>query len=200
MNLRRLVGLERDKILKEDAELKADIAKYNLILSDVSVLHQVVYDELEEIKNKYGDDRRTSISDEIYSDEDEDLIADEEILIMQTTSGYIKRLPPSTFKTQNRGGVGVIGMTTKDDDDIVDILAHSRTKTDVLFFTNFGKVYRLRGYQIPEGGRTSKGMPIVNLLRLEENEKVLSIISMNEYDENHFLFFITKNGIVKKTS
>ena len=180
MNLRRLVGLERDKILKEDAELKADIAKYNLILSDVSVLHQVVYDELEEIKNKYGDDRRTSISDEIYSDEDEDLIADEEILIMQTTSGYIKRLPPSTFRTQNRGGVGVIGMTTKDDDDIVDILAHSRTKTDVLFFTNFGKVYRLRGYQIPEGGRTSKGMPIVNLLRLEENEKVLSIISMNE--------------------
>ena len=200
MNLRRLVGLERDKILKEDGELKADIAKYNLILSDVSVLHQVVYDELEEIKNKYGDDRRTSISDEIYSDEDEDLIADEEILIMQTTSGYIKRLPPSTFKTQNRGGVGVIGMTTKDEDDIVDILAHSRTKTDVLFFTNFGKVYRLRGYQIPEGGRTSKGMPIVNLLRLEENEKVLSIISMNEYDENHFLFFITKNGIVKKTS
>ncbi|MDY5654993.1 MAG: DNA topoisomerase (ATP-hydrolyzing), partial [Bacilli bacterium] len=133
MNLRRLVGLERDKILKEDGELKADIAKYNLILSDVSVLHQVVYDELEEIKNKYGDDRRTSISDEIYSDEDEDLIADEEILIMQTTSGYIKRLPPSTFKTQNRGGVGVIGMTTKDEDDIVDILAHSRTKTDVLF-------------------------------------------------------------------
>ena len=199
MNLRRLVGLETDKINDEANGLKAAIERYNLILSDFSVLQQVVYDELEEVKNKYGDERRTEISDQIYSDEDEDLIADEEILIMQTKSGYIKRLPPDTFKTQNRGGIGVIGMTTKDDEDVVDILAHSRTKTDVLFFTNLGKVYRVRGYEIPEGSRTSKGIPVVNIIKLEENEKVLSIISMDDYNEDNYLFFITSNGLVKKT-
>ncbi len=199
MTLRRLTGLEKGKILDEDAMLKVNIATYNNILTNFSILQQVVYDELEEIKRKNGDERRTEVSDQIFSDEDEDLIEDQDILIMQTTSGYIKRLPPDTFRTQNRGGKGVIGMTTKNDEDIVDILAHSRTKTDVLFFTNFGKVYRMRGYQIPEGTRTSKGLPVVNLIRLQENEKVKSIISMNEYDDNHYLFFVTKNGVVKKT-
>ena len=126
------------------------------------------------------------------------MIEDEEVLIALTQDGYIKRMSTDEFRIQNRGGIGVIGMTTKQD-DVVSIMTHSRTKIDVLFFTNLGKVYRIRGYQIPEGGRTGKGLPVVNLLKLGEGERVLSIISATDYDEGKFLFFATKNGIVKRT-
>ena len=198
MPLRRLPHLEISKIEDEINNLRQAIDRCNKILGNFEELKQVVLDELEETKNKFKDDRRTEIGEGNYSTEDEDLIEDEEILIILTASGYIKRISPDTFRTQNRGGVGVIGMTTKED-DIVKSLVHSRTKTDVLFFTNLGKVYRLRGYQIPFGSRTSKGLPIVNVIKLEENEKVLTIISCSTYDDNHYLFFATKNGTVKKT-
>ena len=145
---------------------------------------QVSYDELEEIKKKYGDERRTDINESELIGEDEDLIEDRSILIALTNTGYIKRMDPSEFKVQNRGGIGVKGMSTKEDDS-VQILTRSKAKTDVLFFTSNGRVFRLRGYQIPEGSRQSKGIPIVNLLQLGDKEKVLSIISVEEYDAEH---------------
>jgi DNA gyrase subunit A len=196
--LKRLTGLETTKLSDERAQLEADILRYSGILNNFDTLKQVVLDELEETKNKFGDERRTEISNGIYSLEDEDLIADEEILIMLTESGYIKRITPDSFREQNRGGIGVIGMATKED-DVVQFMIHSRTKTDVLFFTNKGKVFRSRGYEIPEGTRTSKGIPAVNFIRLEDGEKILSIISAKEYDDKHFLFFTTEKGIVKRT-
>ncbi len=198
MPLRRLTGLEQQKYLDEKNALIADTNHYNDILSNKSTLENVLIEELEVIKNKYGDARRTEISDYDYDEGDEDLIPNKEILIFLTKGGYIKRVDPSEFRTQNRGGVGVQGMKTKADDDI-KILRHSRTKTDVLFFTNFGRVYHCRGYQIQEGNRTSKGIPIVNLLRLMDKEEVTAIISMNDYSENTYLFFATKDGIVKRS-
>lgn len=199
IRLQQLVGLEEEKLKAEGAQLRSDVERYNLILSDFGALQQVVYDELEQIKVRYGDERRTAISDAEYSDEDEDLIEDVDVLIALTDTGYIKRMDPASFRVQNRGGVGVIGMTTKED-DTVSILTRARTKTDVMFFTNLGRVFRLRGYQIPAGSRTSKGLPIVNLLDLKEDEKVLTIISTDSYDAEHFLFFVTRNAVVKKVT
>jgi len=198
MPLKRLTGLETERIVDEQNQLNEDVKRYNNILNNFDVLQQVVYDELEEVKNKYGDERRTELSDIIFSGEDEDLIEDQDILILLTKSGYIKRVSPDEFKTQNRGGIGVRGMKTKED-DIVDILVHSRTKTDVLMFTNYGKVYRVRGYEIPVGSRTSKGVPVVNIINIEKEEKVMSVISCDNYDDEHYFFFVTENGVVKKT-
>lgn len=198
MPLRRLTGLEQQKYLDEKTGLLADVERYNLILNDNVVLEDTLIAELETIKKKYGDARRSEISDYDYDESDEDLIPNKEILIFLTKGGYIKRVDPSEFRTQNRGGVGVQGMKTKADDDI-KILRHSRTKTDVLFFTNLGRVYHCRGYQIQEGSRTSKGIPIVNLLRLMDGEEVNAIISMDDYSDNSYLFFATRNGIVKRT-
>ena len=198
MPLRRLTGLEQQKYLDEKNGLVKDTEHYNAILSDKTTLENVLIEELEGIKKKYGDARRTEISDYDYDESDEDLIPSKEILIFLTKGGYIKRVDPSEFRTQNRGGVGVQGMKTKADDDI-KILRHSKTKTDVLFFTNFGRVYHCRGYQIQEGNRTSKGIPIVNLLRLMDKEEVTAIISMDDYSENSYLFFATKDGVVKRT-
>lgn len=198
MPLKRLTGLETERIVDEQNQLMDDVKKYNNILNNFDVLQQVVYDELEEVKNKYSDERRTELSDKIFSGEDEDLIEDQDILILLTKSGYIKRVSPDEFKIQNRGGIGVRGMTTKED-DIVDVLVHSRTKTDVLMFTNFGKVYRVRGYEIPLGSRTSKGVPVINIINIDKDEKVMSIISCDNYDDDHYFFFVTKNGVVKKT-
>lgn len=197
MPLRRLTGLEQDKYLNEKTGLEADCKHYNEILSDESVLEDTLIVELDEIKKKYGDSRKTELSDFDLDEDDEDLIPNKEILIFLTKGGYIKRVDPSEFRTQNRGGVGVQGMKTKADDDI-KILCHSRTKTDVLFFTNLGRVYHCRGYQIQEGSRTSKGIPVVNLLKLMENESINAIISMDDYSENSYLFFATKCGIVKR--
>lgn len=199
MTLRRLTGLEEQKLEKERATLEENIQKYKSILSSRENMIEVVLTELEEIKAKYGDERRTELSNDLSAIDDEDLIPVEDIVISLTKKGYIKRQSPDVFRTQNRGGKGVKGMHLLED-DVVDMLIHSSTHTDVLFFTNLGKVYRIRGYQIPEFGRTSKGLPVVNLLNLDENEKVRSIISVDAYDENHFLFFVTKGGIVKRTT
>lgn len=199
MTLRRLTGLEEQKLEKERATLEENIQKYKTILSSRENMIEVVLTELEEIKAKYGDERRTELSNDLSAIDDEDLIPVEDIVISLTKKGYIKRQSPDVFRTQNRGGKGVKGMHLLED-DVVDMLIHSSTHTDVLFFTNLGKVYRIRGYQIPEFGRTSKGLPVVNLLNLDENEKVRSIISVDAYDENHFLFFVTKGGIVKRTT
>lgn len=197
MPLRRLTGLQQDKYVEERSGLQKDCEHYNQILSDKTVLEDTLISELEQIKKSYGDARRTEISDYDYDESDEDLIPNKEILILLTKGGYIKRVDPSEFKTQNRGGIGVKGMSTKDDDD-VDILRHSRTKTDVLFFTNTGRVYRCRGYQIQEGSRTSKGIPVINFLNLQKGEKINAIVSMDSYEENHYLFFATKYGVVKR--
>lgn len=198
MPLRRLTGLEQDKYLNEKTGLEEDCKHYHDILSNEIVLEDTLIKELDDIKKKYGDSRRTEILDYDLDEDDEDLIPNKEILIFLTKGGYIKRVDPSEFRTQNRGGVGVQGMKTKADDDI-KILRHSKTKTDVLFFTNLGRVYHCRGYQIQEGSRTSKGIPIVNLLKLMDKEEVTAIISMDDYSENSFLFFATKKGIVKRS-
>lgn len=196
MTLKRLTGLEYQKYIDEKNALLNDCQEYHKLLDDYSYLQNKLIEELEEIKRKYGDDRRTEISDIDYDESDEDLIPDKEILILLTDNGYIKRVDPSEFKIQNRGGIGVKGFQTKDD-DTVKILRHSKTKTDVLFFTNTGRVYHTRGYQIQEGTRISKGIPIVNFLDLKDNESISSIISMDNY-EGKYLFFATKNGVVKR--
>lgn len=198
MTLRKLTGLERDKLSDEKAGHEKDMLEYNHILSDAAYLDSVLMKEMQEISDKFGDDRRTEISDIVTSEEDEDLIADKSILIALTKNGYIKRMSPDEFKMQNRGGIGVAGMTTKDNDE-VSILTLSRTKRDVLFFTSVGKVYRVRGYQIPEGSRTSKGIPVINFLSLAKDESVLEILSVDAHDQK-YLVFVTDNGIIKKTS
>ena len=198
MPLRRLTGIQQDKYQQEKAGLEEDCKRYNLILSDKSALESTLISELEDIKKRFGDARRTEISDYDVDEDDEDLIPNKEILIFLTDSGYVKRVDPSEFRTQNRGGIGVQGMKTKADDDI-KILRHSRTKTDVLFFTNLGRVYHCRGYQIPEGNRTSKGVPIVNLLKLLPDETVEAIISMDSYGPDDYLFFATTGGVVKRS-
>ena len=198
MQLRKLTGLEHDKYANEKSGLEEDCKKYNSILADKVVLEDTLISELESIKKSYGDDRRTEISDYDYDSSDEDLIPDREILVILTDAGYIKRVDPSEFKVQNRGGIGIKGMQTKDDDD-VKILRHSKTKTDVLFFTNTGRVFRTRGYQIQEGSRTSKGVPIINMLnKMQKGELINSIISIDDYSDGHYLLFCTKKGIVKR--
>ncbi len=199
MRLSKLTGLEKTKIEDEITRLNAQIEEYKVILSDRKNELKVVIDELEEIKNKFGDERRTYISNEISNIDDEDLIPEEEIIITLTKNGYIKRVATDTFRTQNRGGRGVKGMQTHED-DVVDILVHAKTHTDLLFFTSYGKVYRMRGYQVPVFSRSSKGLPVVNLLNLEKDEFVRSIISVDEYKEGDYLFFATEQGVVKRTS
>ena len=199
MRLSKLTGLEKDKILAEISKLNSLIDEYNVLLSDRQNIINKIIEELDEVKEKFGDERRTEISNDLSMIEDEDLIPEEDIIVTLTKNGYIKRLAPDTFRSQNRGGRGIKGMQTNEN-DVVDILVHTKTHTDVLFFTNFGKVYRIRGYKIPEFSRTSKGLPVVNLLRLDKEEKVRSIISIDQYEEGHYLFFITKNGLVKRTN
>ncbi len=199
MTFRRLTGLERDKLSLEQEQLNKDIAVFNRILSEPAFLDETLINEMTEIKDKFGDERKTEISDANADEDDEDLIDDKEVLIGLTKGGYVKRMSPDDFKTQKRGGIGIAGMTTKDDDE-VDILTVSRTKTDVLFFSNIGKVYKVRGYQIPEGSRTSKGLPIINFLPLADGERILAILSMDDYAEGSYLFFVTEKGIVKKTA
>lgn len=199
MKLARLTGLEKENIEGESLKLKEEITNYNSILSDHAKIVEIVDNELEEIKRKFGDERKTEISNQISDIDDEDLIPEEEIMITLTSSGYIKRVASDTFKTQNRGGKGIIGMQTHED-DVVDFIIHTKTHTDLLFFTNYGKVYRIRGYQVPEYSRTAKGLPVINLLHNEKDEKVMSIISVDEYSESAYLFFATEQGVVKRTS
>lgn len=199
MTLRRLTGLEKQKLEAERTQLEANIAKYRDILSARSKVIDVIIEELLEIKERFGDERKTEISNEVADIEDEALIPVEEIVVALTANNYVKRMTTDTFRTQHRGGRGVKGMNTNDN-DVVSIIVHTKTHTDVLFFSNLGKVYRMRGHQIPESGRASKGTPIQNLiLNLEKDERIMSIISLDDYHREHFLFFITTKGVVKRT-
>ncbi len=203
MQLQRLAGLEREKIENELNELLALIADLKDILEKRERILEIIETELLQIKEKFADKRRTEIIQGTFDLEDEDLIPVEDVIISLTTNGYIKRTPVDTYKTQNRGGRGIKGMSTNED-DIVDSLIHMSTHDDLLFFTNFGKVYRIKGYNVPEFGRTAKGLPVVNLLNLEKDEYVKSMISIDknhiEEDKDLYLFFVTLNGLVKKTS
>ena len=202
MRLRRLTGLERDKIEAELAELLKEIDELRSILASEEKVLNIIKTEMLEIKDKYGDERRTHIDmTAIDYIEDESLIPNEDVMIALTHKGYIKRTTSDTFKSQNRGGVGIKGMTTNDE-DFVEHMINIETHDDVLFFTNKGKVYRLRGYEIPEFSRTSKGLPIVNLIQIDKDEMVNSIIKINrdKVDEISNLLFVTKGGIVKRTS
>jgi len=199
MTLRRLTGLEEGKLEEERKQLEENIAKYNFILSSRDNVVDVVVQELTEIKEKYSDERRTEISDAAATIEDEALIPEKDIVITLTSNNYVKRMDSDTFRTQNRGGRGVRGMATNDEDN-VSIMLYTKTHTDILFFSSFGRVYRLRGYMIPEGSRISKGLPIQNIIDLEKGEKVVSIVPIDQYEEGNYLFFATKEGIVKRTS
>ncbi|MCR5332702.1 MAG: DNA gyrase subunit A [Bacilli bacterium] len=198
MTLRRLTGLEEGKLEEEKRELDAAIAEYNRILSSRDNVKEVVVKELLEIKEKFAEERITEISDEAATIEDEDLIPQKDVVIVLTTNNYVKRMTTETFRTQHRGGRGVRGMSINGEDS-VNLMVHTRTHTDILFFSSLGKVYRLRGYMVPEESRTSKGLPIQNLLNLEKGEKIVTILPLDDYNPDHFLFFATKQGIVKRT-
>ena len=201
MKLRRLTGLERNKIEDELADLLKTIAELKAILASDQKVLEVIKTELLEIKQKYADERRTNIDmTAIEYIEDESLIPEEEIIINLTKNGYIKRLRTDTYKTQNRGGVGIKGMTTNEE-DFVEHLITMNTHDYILFFSNRGRVYRMKGYEVPEFSRQSKGLPIINLLPLEKDENISSIISVKQDDDNvKYLMFATKNGIVKRTA
>ena len=199
MRLRALTGLEREKIENEYAELQKKISELKAILTDENLLLGVIKKELEEIRDKYADSRRTSIG---YDESDfsmEDLIPQEEVVVTMTKLGYIKRMTRDNFKSQNRGGKGIKGMQTLDDDYIEELIL-TNTHASIMFFTNKGRVYRLKTYEIPEASRTARGTAIINLLQLQPEETITSIVTMKEYRENAYLFMATKNGMVKKTS
>ena len=198
MRLRALTGLEREKIENEHAELVKKIAELKAILADEKLLLGVIKTEIEEIADKYGDDRRTQIGFDEYDITMEDLIPDENVVITMSNLGYIKRMTVDNFHAQHRGGKGIKGMTTIEDDYIEDLLM-TNTHNHVMFFTNFGRVYRLKVYEIPEASRTARGTAIINLLQLNPGEKISAVIPVTTYDENHNLFMVTKNGTVKKT-
>ena len=201
MRLRRLTGLERDKIQAEYDDLLALIADLADILAKPERVSQIIKDELDEVKRKFGDQRRTELMvGEVLSLEDEDLIEESDVLITLSNKGYIKRLDQAEFTAQKRGGRGVQGTGVKDDDFVRELVSTS-THDHLLFFTNKGRVYRLKGYEIPEYGRTAKGLPIVNLLKLDEGESIQTIINVeSERSDEAYLFFTTRHGIVKRTS
>ena len=200
MKLRRLTGLERDKIEADLNELHKLIAELKSILESEAKVLQIIKDELTEIKNKYGDERKTSIDmTAIDYIEDESLIPEENIIVTVTKNGYIKRCTSDTYKIQNRGGVGVKGMSTNDE-DFVEYLLNLSTHDYIMIFTNKGKVYRLKGYEIPEFSRQSKGLPIVNVLPVEKDEKISSIIKLNVENQEKYLILATKQGLIKRTN
>ena len=199
MRLRRLTGLERDKIENEYQELLATIEDLRDILANHDRVLSIIREELTEVKNKFGDERRTEISDADYDMQDEDLIPVEDVVITMTTNGYIKRMPTDTYRTQNRGGRGVKGITVNED-DIVELLITMSTHDYLMLFTNLGKVYRIKGYKVPNAGRTAKGLPVVNLLNLDKDEKVRALVPVRTDSESAYLLFVTKNGLVKRTA
>ena len=199
MKLRRLTGLERDKIENELKELLEKIEDLKSILASEARVLQIIKDELTEIKNKYSDDRRTTIDmSAIDYIEDESLIPEEDIILTLTHNGYIKRITSDTYKTQNRGGVGVKGMTTNEE-DFAEYMMNLTSHDYVLFFSNKGKVYRIKGYEVPEFSRQSKGLPIINLLPLEKEEKITSMLKIEREEKSKFIVFCTQNGLIKKT-
>lgn len=200
MRLRRLTGLERGKIEEEYQGLVALIADLKDILANEGRVHAIIREELLEVKHKHGDERRTEIvrgSD--FDIEDEDLIPEEQVIITLTNNGYIKRQPISTYRSQNRGGRGVQGMGTHDDDYVKELLSTS-THDHLLFFTSKGKVYQKKAYTIPEYGRTAKGLPIVNIIEIAQDEYISAIIPVKEFNDEEFLFFATRSGVVKRTT
>lgn len=201
MRLVRLTGLEREKIENEHQKLTEAIADYQDILAHEERINQIIYDELLEIQRKFGDPRRTELQvGDITDIEDEDLIEEEDIVVTLTHNGYIKRLPVDEFKSQNRGGRGVKGMGVHKD-DFIEHLISSSTHDILLFFTNSGKVFSMKGYEVPEYGRSAQGIPIINLLGIDNHEKITAVINVSNAADNtdKFLFFVTKQGTVKKT-
>lgn len=199
MRLQRLTGLERDKIENELAELKKTIDWLNFVLSDVREIYKIIVQELEDIKSKYGDERRTKIEGDLADIEDEDLIADEQMVVTVTNTGYIKRIPIDEYRLQKRGGKGLKGMETREEDYVTNIFTAS-TKTMLLVFTDKGKVYWCKVHRLPLGTRTSKGKAIANVVQLSSGEKVRAILPIEEFSENKFVVMLTERGIIKKTS
>ena len=198
MRLQRLTGLERDKIEGEYNELQQRIAELKEILANEEKVLEIIREELTAVKDRYNDERRTVISMSEDHLEDEDLIERQNVIITLSHNGYIKRLPISTYKSQKRGGKGIQAMGTNDN-DFVSHLFTTNTHHTILFFTNKGKVYRLKGYEIPELGRTAKGIPIINLLQIEQGEYISTVIPIEEFNDDSYLFFLTKEGIAKRT-
>ncbi len=199
MQLRRLTGLERDKIENEYQELLLTIADLKDILANHSRIIEIIKNELSDVRDRFQDERRTEISDSLGDMQDEDLIPVEDIVITMTTNGYIKRMPTDTYRTQNRGGKGIKGMALNED-DVVDFLLTMSTHEYLMLFTNYGKVYRIKGYQVPNASRTAKGVPVVNLLELDKDEKVKAMVAVSKENEAQYYVFATKNGLVKRVA
>lgn len=199
MRLARLQGLEREKLENEYNELMEKIAYYNSLLADEKMLMGVVKDELVEIKEKYADERRTSIIAAVDELDDEDLIEEENVAVTLTHLGYLKRIPADTYKTQKRGGKGIAGLTTRENDFVKDLIMTS-THDYLMFFTNFGKAHKIKAYEIPEATRTAKGTPAVNFLNLLQRERINAVIPIKEFKEDRFLMGVTKKGTIKKTA
>lgn len=198
MRLARLAGIEREKIEEEYNELMKNVAYYKQILSDEELLCSIIKDELLEIKEKFGDERRTELVPAVDDIDLEDLIEEEETVITLTHFGYIKRQPTDTYRSQKRGGKGIMGLSTREE-DFVETLFVASTHDHILFFTNKGRMYRLKGYEIPESGRHAKGTAIVNLLPVESEEKITAIIPVSDFEDGKYLLMATKYGIIKKT-
>ena len=198
MRLRALTGLEREKLETEYAELMEKIRKYEAILADRTLLLRVIREEILAVSEKYGDDRKTSIGYDVYDITTEDLIPKENTVIAMTKLGYIKRMTVDNFRSQNRGGRGIKGMQTLEDDFIEELLM-TTTHHYLMFFTNTGRVYRLKAYEIPEAGRTARGTAIINLLQLMPGERITSVIPISKFEPGHYLMMATKKGLVKKT-
>ena len=198
MRLRALTGLEREKLEAEYAELMEKIRKYEAILADRTLLLRVIREEILAVSEKYGDDRKTSIGHDVYDITTEDLIPKENTVIAMTKLGYIKRMTVDNFRSQNRGGRGIKGMQTLEDDFIEELLM-TTTHHYLMFFTNTGRVYRLKAYEIPEAGRTARGTAIINLLQLMPGERITSVIPISKFEPGHYLMMATKKGLVKKT-
>ncbi len=200
MRLQSLTGLEKEKILFELNDLRTLVADLLDKLSSVDKIKLIVISQMEELKNKYGDSRKTEIlADEQAKIDDESLIPEEDVVVSLSRNGYLKRLPIDTYRVQNRGGVGVIGVSTHNDDDVKKII-YTNTHVDLLFFTNLGKVYKIRVHQLPVGSRTAKGIPALNYIPLDKNEMVLDLLPIKDYNDAEFFMFATKNGIIKRTS
>ena len=199
MKLRRLTGLEREKIEAELKELKERIAYYKQVLSDEALVKKIIKDELLEIKEKYTTPRKTKITNETKDLDIEDLIAEEEVVVTVTKAGYIKRIPVATYRQQKRGGKGLQGVNLKES-DFVEHLFIASTHAYMLFFSTLGKVYRLKAYEIPEASRHARGSAIVNLLPLEKGETISAVITTKDFPEDEYLMFATAQGMVKKTS
>lgn len=198
MRLARLQGLEREKIENEHNELMHKIAYYKSILADEHKLMGVIKDELTEIKQKYGDGRRTKIVADDGGIDEEYLIDEEDVAVTLTHLGYIKRVPENTYKAQRRGGKGIVGLTTRDSDFVKDLIITS-THDYLMFFTDLGKVYKIKAYEIPEASRTAKGTPVINFLNLDQGERVTAVIPVKEFADDNYLIMVTRNGTIKKT-